>query len=111
MAALTLAAMACTSSAGRSKSMEEPTVNPVDSLLTVLSGKYDSPEVKMLELSKTYGEYRLTEEDKVRLAEGFAGISGVDDGLRAYLLPALEEELRSCETIADVCGRLLLKEE
>lgn len=111
LAALTVAAVACTSSAGRSRAEAEPAVNPVDSLLAVLAGPDEDPAMRMTELSKNYGEYQLTGEDRARLAEGFAGIAGVDAGLREQLLPALEEELRLCETLADVCRRLGLAEE
>ena len=111
LAALTVAAVACTSSAGRSKTEAEVPVNPVDSLLTVLSGQVPSPEMKLQELCRTYGEYQLSDQDRTRLAEGFAGISAVDASLRDYLQPALEEELRLCESFADVCRRLGLTEE
>lgn len=111
LAVLSVAAVACTSSAGRSSSPVEVAVNPVDSLLAVVAGQYDAPELKVKELAGTYGEYRLNEEDRTRLAEGFAAISGVDGTLHEYLLPALQEELHSCETFADVCGRLGLTKE
>lgn len=111
LAALTLAAVACTSSAGRSKTEAEPTVNPVDSLLTVLSGKSDSPELKVKELCEAYGEYSLSDADKTRLAEGFAAVSKADARVRDNLLPALEEELRPCETFADVCRRFGVSQE
>lgn len=107
-----LAAVACTSSAGRnaSSAREEP-VNPVDSLLSVLAGHGDSPEQKLMELAGTYGDYVLSAEDRNRVAEGFAAVSAVDGTLHDTLLPALREELQLCETFADVCRRLgVLKE-
>ena len=105
-AALSLAAVACTSSAGRSKAEADVPVNPVDSLLTVLSGQVPSPELKLQELCGTYGDYSLTDADRTRLAEGFAAVSRLDDRVRDSLLPALAEELRLCETFADICRRL-----
>lgn len=108
LTALSVAVMACTSSAGRSQEAAVPPVNPVDSLLAVFSGQEAAPRQKVSELAKSYGEYRLTDEDKARLAEGFAGISVAKEEIQDYLIPALEEELRLCETFADVCGRLQL---
>ncbi len=108
LTALSLAVMACTSSAGRSQEAAVPPVNPVDSLLAIFSGQEAAPRQKVAELARSYGEYRLSDEDKTRLAEGFAGISAAKGEIRDYLVPALEEELRPCETFADVCGRLQL---
>ncbi len=109
LAAMSIAAVACTSSAGRSSSpAAEPVnpVNPVDSLLAVIAGQYDLPEQTVMALAGTYGDYQLSEEDRNRLAEGFAAVSPVDGKLHDTLLPALKEELRLCETFADVCRRL-----
>lgn len=106
LAALSIAAVACTSSAGRSSSPAAEPVNPVDSLLAVIAGQYDLPEQTVMALAGTYGDYQLSEEDRNRLAEGFAAVSPVDGKLHDTLLPALKEELRLCETFADVCRRL-----
>lgn len=111
LTALSLAVAACANSAGRSKGEQDVPANPVDSLLVVLSGDVPSPELKVKDLSGTYGGYRLSDEDRNRIAEGFAAISEADAKLHDYLLPALQEELRSCETFADVCRRLGLAEE